>query len=299
MRDAADYFLPEGYVSRLQPEYFVDEDLNAVCQPDVYPEAAAVARKLGCSAVVDVGCGTAAKLAALHPEFRVVGIDFGSNLEACRARYDFGTWIEANLDRPDKLPVADFRHSVIVCADVIEHLVYPEHLLSALRGALRDGVGAILLSTPEREFSHGAAHLGPPPNEAHVREWSSCEFERLLVSFDLRGHVGLTRSNDQLPYMRTILAAIPGEDPRDRAILDEWWEARQRWERIAVDQDRAIQELERASAASDEAKAWLEEQRAAWQRAAEELAAAAPPRAAPLRSTLRRAIGVLRKRVRA
>ena len=299
MRDAADYFLPEGYVSRLQPEYFVDEDLNAVWQPDVYPEAAVLGRRLGCSRIVDVGCGTAAKLAALHPEFRVVGIDFGPNLEACRARYPFGTWIDLDLDGADELPVKELDDTLVVCADVIEHLVRPELLLRALRGALARGASTILLSTPDRELSNAVGHRGPPLNRAHVREWSRPELERLLASFDLRGHLGLTRSNDRMPYMRTILAVLPAPDPRIRAVVAEWWEARAGWERLAVEQDRLIGNLERAIAASEEAKTWLEEQRAAWQRAAEELAAAAPPRAAPLRSTLRRAIGVLRKRVRA
>jgi 2-polyprenyl-3-methyl-5-hydroxy-6-metoxy-1,4-benzoquinol methylase len=76
------YFLPSGYESRLEPEYFVDEELNAVWQPDLYPEAATVARRLGSRRIIDVGCGTAEKLARLHPEFEVVGIDFGSNIAA-------------------------------------------------------------------------------------------------------------------------------------------------------------------------------------------------------------------------
>jgi hypothetical protein len=124
------YFLPRGYTSRTTPEYFVDENLNAVWQPDVYPEAAALARRLGAETIVDVGCGTAGKLVALHPEFQVVGIDYGTNIQLCRARYDFGRWIEADFDRDPTLGYDDLSGAVLVCADVIERV-------GRARGSLR------------------------------------------------------------------------------------------------------------------------------------------------------------------
>ncbi len=263
------YFLPPGYVSRPDPTYFVDDDLNAVWQPDLYPEAAMVARRLRARRIIDVGCGTAGKLAALHPEFDLVGIDYGSNIEVCRHRYGFGTWVEADLDTSEALGYDAFTGAVLVCGDVIEHLVNPERLLRMLRRALDDGASALMLSTPERELYQGHDHAGPPLNPAHVREWNIDELERFMASERLYGFFGLTRSNDQMPYLRTILAAIPGNAAEHSTVVRDWFESRQRLQVLAQEQDRMIAELERWSRELLVARDWAEEQRAAWQRQAE------------------------------
>ena len=263
------YFLPDDYVARNEPEYFVDDNLNAVWQPDVYPEAAAVGRRLGAQRIIDLGCGTAGKLVALHPEFEIVGIDFGSNIEACRERYDFGTWMAVDLDRDETLDI-DFAGAVLVCADVIEHVLHPERLLGLLKTAREGGASCLLLSTPERELYNEPGHLGPPPNAAHVREWTRAELEQLLASHGLRGHIGLTRSNDVMPYMQTILAVTPGTASEHREIVAEWWDERRKWEQLAVEHDRLLGEKEQVIQDFVDVKAWLEEQRAAWQRTAEE-----------------------------
>ena len=264
------YFLKPGYRSRPEPEYFVDEDLNAVWQPDVYPETASLARLLGARKIVDVGCGTAAKLVALHPEFEVVGIDFGPNIEACRERYDFGTWIETDFDQESSLGYDDIAGALLVCADVIEHLIHPERLVQLLRRAIDEGAVALVLSTPERELYNEPGNLGPPPNPAHVREWASDELRQFLASEGIEGYFGLTRSNDVMPYMQTIFVVAPGDTEAQREQVAAWWEERQKWERLAVEQDRTIAELtgwmDELKAASD----WREEERARWQRTAEE-----------------------------
>lgn len=300
---SAPYYLPESYESRLEPKYFVDDGLDAVWQPDVYPEAATLARRLGATRIVDVGCGTAAKLVALHPEFAIVGIDYGPNIAACRERYDVGEWIEVDLDSSETLGVESFEGSFLVCADVIEHLVHPERLLRQLRAALDAGAQGLLLSTPERDLNECPGHLGPPSNETHVREWTRDELQLFLASHGLHAHLGLTRSNDVMPYVRTILAAVPGSSPEDAAVMRDWFDERLKWQQLAVEQDRRIAELESwtvelqeardyaaAQAEGQErlvnelrdwtqeletARDWLEEQRAYWQRVAEEAHAGA------------------------
>lgn len=264
-----EYFLPAGYVSRPDPGYFVDDDLNAIWQPDLYPEAATVARRLGARKIIDVVCGTAAKLAAFHPRFEIVRIDYDLSIEACRTRYDFGTWIEMDLDTDDAHGFDDVAGAVLICGDVIEHLVYPERLLRMLKHALDGGAAALLLSTPERNLTYGRGHLGPPANPAHVREWAGDELQRFMASEGLIGFFGLTRSNDVVPYMRTILAAIPGSAPVHHAVMSDWFEGRQGWMPVDQGQSRKIAELERWSRELLAARDWAEEQRAAWQREAE------------------------------
>jgi len=265
-----DYGLPEGYQSRLDPEYFVDQDYDGVWQPDVYPEAAALARRLSARRIVDVGCGTAEKLVALHPDFEIVGIDYGSNIAACRARYDIGTWLEIDLDRTASLGIEDFSDSLLICADVIEHLVHPERLLRLLSDALDRGALAVVLSTPDRELSNDERSLGPPKNPAHVREWTSRELERFFATFGLVGHFGRTRTNDVLPALRTILAILPGRSPEQRAVVADWFEDRRRWQRVPEEQDRSFAKYEAWVRELEEYNGWLTRERDVWEKRAHE-----------------------------
>lgn len=221
------YFVKNGYTARPAPDYFVDVEASTglICQPDVYDDAAAAARALGASRIIDIGCGNGYKLAEHHPEFELVGIDFGTNLETCRERYPFATWLEHDLDTTDPLPAPDVTESIVVCSDVIEHLVRPELLLRKTRRALDDGALAIFFSTPEREQTWGATHMGPPPNPHHVREWSIYEFSQLLESEGLEhGSLGLTRNNNRHNLMNNIFAALVA-DPTNletvERVLDE------------------------------------------------------------------------------
>lgn len=207
----ANYFLRDGYVHRPEPQYFVDAvSDHIIWQPDVYVEAIRVAGAVGARRIIDVGCGQAGKLAPIYPTLEIIGIDFGPNLDVCRSRYPFGTWRETDLDADTPLPVSEeeLADAVLINSDVIEHVKHPEVLLGKLRGAL-DVASALLISTPERERTWGADHNGPPPNPAHVREWTQAEFGALLahMGFD-HGEVGLTRSTDHEFKYATILGRL-------------------------------------------------------------------------------------------
>ena len=275
----SEYFIKPGYTPRLEPDYFVDDDLNAVWQPDLYEEAAAVGRLTGARKIVDVGCGTASKLAPLHPEFEIVGIDYGTNIDQARERYPFGTWIDANLDESGDSLYEETDGAVLVCGDVIEHLVHPERLLQGLRHGLDGGAHALLLTTPDRELISGVDHVGPPENPAHVREWSSLELADFMASMGLRGHFGVTRSNDVMPFMRTILAVVPGSPVEE--VVDQWWAERGKWERLAVEQDRLIASQDAWIKELDAAKQWLHDQNASLQAQAEQPQAVQPQADSP------------------
>ena len=58
-----------------------------------------------------------------RPEFELVGIDFGPNIEWCRANWESGTSIEHDLDSSETLSQkVDVTKAVVVCADVVEHV---------------------------------------------------------------------------------------------------------------------------------------------------------------------------------
>lgn len=213
-RAADDAFeLPKGYRSRERAEYYVDSaegDHGITWQPDIYPLAADLARSLDCTTVVDLGCGHARKLAGLNPEFDVIGIDHGPNIDHCRSTHRFGHWLESDLERHSLLPLPPrlLARSLLVCSDVIEHLSDPRPLLATLRSLLAHAPAAVI-STPDRERTHGRSHAGPPPNPAHTREWSLSEFRRLLEreGLDLAAATH-TRSNDRDNRPATIVVVV-------------------------------------------------------------------------------------------
>lgn len=205
------YFLPDDYVENPEPSYYLD-DVPGVrgitFQPDVYPYAEALAELGGLSAIVDLGCGYAEKLAALHehhPDWNYIGIDHGQNLDYCRDTYTWGIWIDHDLE--EFLPMF-FDNAVLVCADVVEHLRDPASLLRSIAAS---ATPAAVFSTPDRVREHGPAHRGPPPNLCHVREWAVHEFANMLNLYGLRvAEASTTRGNDRGDAENTMLVvAVP------------------------------------------------------------------------------------------
>lgn len=210
-RPADRYALPAAYVSRAKPVYYADTpDDGLTWQPDVYPTAAEIARSLKCDTLVDIGCGQARKLSVLHPEFKLIGIDYGGNMEHCRTKFPFGTFLEADFEDISMLPLPArvLQRSVVICSDVIEHLVDPRSLMDAFREVLKHAP-ALVVSTPDRERTWGKTHMGPPPNPAHIREWTLAElaalFEREGFTLAAATH---TRSNDGSPDLATIMLVL-------------------------------------------------------------------------------------------
>lgn len=202
------YRIKAGYIERLDPAYFPDADYGHVSQPHVYDTVERLAIETGAHSIIDFGCGRASKLAVLHdrhPEWDFIGIDTGPNLNYPRRDYPWGEWIDADLNGVCAEHAAD---AVAVCADVVEHLLNPVPVLSAI--ALSGNPAVI--STPDRDLTWGVEHNGPPPNDCHVREWNQHEFVAFLV-LDCgftpeRLTVELTESDDQEKELHTIMVTV-------------------------------------------------------------------------------------------
>ncbi len=203
--------IKKGYKYRLKPSYFEDELPDGfICQPELYSLAYFLGKKTAAENIIDIGCGRATKLARFYPEFNITGIDFGKNIDYCRQNYNFGQWIEHDIEKNKSLNLetSSMKNSIIICADIIEHLINPNSLLALLKSLLKDATLAII-STPERDLERGSDSYGPPENLCHVREWNLKEFERYLEEqgFNII-YAGLTLSNNQSEDRNTILAVL-------------------------------------------------------------------------------------------
>ncbi|MCY9668252.1 class I SAM-dependent methyltransferase [Paenibacillus alginolyticus] len=210
-------YLKSGYQSRNQPRYCYDSLGDGIWQPQVYALARYLGTNLNCKYVIDLGCGIAFKLTKLYPDFHIIGVDYGANLQVCMSKYPYGTWIEHNLDSPQKLILQEsiLKDSIIICADVIEHLVNPAYLLWNLKEMM--GLSSVcLLSTPERDIERGIDHFGPPQNPSHVQEWNLSELTNLFRSlhFNIK-YTGLTVSDNISNTKRTSLLVLGNNDPSD------------------------------------------------------------------------------------
>lgn len=214
MIDPSDLRLPPKYLRRLQPEYFDDPDpaeVRVVWQPEVYPMALALARRFGSQRIIDIGCGRGDKLASITDEFDVIGVDHQDNVEIARLRVPRARFFNWNLEDDLSDLGLDPSHSIVICSDVIEHLVNPRTLLQYF-SRIKSSFDALVLSTPDRDRARGLDVFGPPANPHHVQEWSLAELSSLLCLSDLSPLVhGWSRNISSQSTRNTQIAVIFGD----------------------------------------------------------------------------------------
>ena len=151
-----------------------------------YRRAAILMRREALQTLVDVGCGVGIKLEWIHrqlPLVRIIGIDQPRAIEFCREHYAFGEWFVDDFENSHTQP-KEIQGDLVLCVDVIEHVIDPDRLLQYLRECVRPD-GWILISTPERDLVRGRDCLCSP-NPAHIREWTKTEFHSYLCSRGFR-----------------------------------------------------------------------------------------------------------------
>jgi len=114
-----------------------------------------LAELLPCEALLDAGCGDGRYLAALrslgHVPPRVAGTDIADSILATAASATEAAGVPAELVRAnlEELPFEGETFDVILCTQVIEHLLDPIQALRELRRVLRTG-GVLLITTDHR-----------------------------------------------------------------------------------------------------------------------------------------------------
>jgi DNA-dependent RNA polymerase auxiliary subunit epsilon len=160
-------------------------------EPDVYPFAAYLGERFECTHVIVIGKPAAKNLMQLYPRFEIIGIVPGAEVESCRNKYGFGTWLEENLNRDQSLSEDVLKRAIIICKD-LEQFISPTSLLENLKTWLAHAPVCIVTTS---QTSSGGSSL--------------TEFEKLLRSegFNVE-FIGFTASDNVNYEKKTILAVI-------------------------------------------------------------------------------------------
>ncbi|MDC3197500.1 class I SAM-dependent methyltransferase [Luminiphilus sp.] len=195
-----DYFIKKGY--KINEENITNDNVSddkywnaqrilaaEVYQFPVYQFLSRYVRKNNIRSIIDVGCGVGRKLTYVHaqnPTVEIIGIDQEDPIRYCEANYEFGEWYVDDFEQSTLS--SDIRAELVICSDVIEHLINPTLLLNYIKGLLKKD-GVVILSTPERDSLRGRNCMHSP-NRHHVREWNVSEFELYLESsgFEVLDH---------------------------------------------------------------------------------------------------------------
>lgn len=130
--------------------------------------------------ILDVGCGVCVKLNQhlIIPGANATGIDQRSALDAARSLGCNATLYEVDLETANLNLNQHF--DIIICADVLEHLINPDYTL-ALMARHAAPHTRVILSTPERHRERGR-DCNSSNKPEHVREWAFAEFAAYINS---------------------------------------------------------------------------------------------------------------------
>ncbi|GAA5540246.1 glycosyltransferase [Ochrobactrum soli] len=190
---------------------------DIIWQPDTYHSAKSYAESIDAKRVIDIGCGSALKLKSLFSGTGsdVFAVDFKGSLAAAIENYAEASHVECDLTSWNEvLNVAKkFRNdvpTVIICADVIEHIPDPRPLLAFIRLLLSGNPKSrCFLSTPDRSRLGYQSLTAKPANPAHVREWTAGELRNLLMASGFHvENIGNIGANEHDEAASTILADI-------------------------------------------------------------------------------------------
>jgi hypothetical protein len=205
---ASTFFIKRSYIHRTTYTHFDDTPLRDEYQDGVYRHARTLADQHRYRKVFDIGCGSGFKLLKYFPQHRIVGSEIEPTLGWLRSNYRDHTWILSNFTSKPR-----FYPDIVICSDVIEHLVNPSLLLEYIASLTFQ---RLVLSTPERDSvqmrQSGFLHDGPPQNPCHVREWSFTEL-RLYLSqyFRVTDHLLLQNPHESRADCQVIVCSPLGQ----------------------------------------------------------------------------------------
>lgn len=170
------FAIKRGYLHRKYDRYFNDLLNTDEYQKEVYLYARRLMSENNFRRIADIGCGSGYKLVNYLAEYETLGIDLTETVRFLESKYPDREWMEI-----DQFRLHQHSTEMIICADVIEHLVNPDTLLQDINRIQHWKY--LIISTPERDLRRGKFSYGPPENEYHVREWNSGELIKYLSNY--------------------------------------------------------------------------------------------------------------------
>ncbi len=113
----------------------------------------------GVTSLLDAGCGTGQFIVALSKRFsniKLYGADFSDEgLRVSRNAAPSAEFYKLDLYN---LPENYSKYDVVVCSEVLEHLLYPDKALENLKLMVSEG-GKLLLTVPNGRIDHYGGHI--------------------------------------------------------------------------------------------------------------------------------------------
>lgn len=173
------YCLPGNYIINDPPMHYIDLKETDRWQLEVYLFCKKIMEDRSLKSIIDVGCGSGYKLVHYLGNYDTIGFETEPCISFLRETYPTKKWI--NSGEPEKSFVeCTTKTDVVICSDVIEHIVDPSNLIKFL---LSIDAKYYIISTPCRDVLvkyHGYNPYGPPKNKCHVREWTMDELKLYL-----------------------------------------------------------------------------------------------------------------------
>lgn len=177
----------ENYISNNNPTHHNDIPWKDEAQREVYEFCKKFMEDNNFKSVIDVGCGSGYKLIKYLNNFNTIGIETEPCYSYLKKTYPNSKWLLSGEEEKSFIEYNDIKNSdVIICSDVIEHIVDPDILVDYL---ISLNAKYYIISTPCRfMLCHHPRHAhiyniswkGPPSNTGHVREWTMNEFKDYL-----------------------------------------------------------------------------------------------------------------------
>jgi SAM-dependent methyltransferase len=189
------YYIKKGYIPNLiQATYdaegnegFWNENRirnSAHLQYYVYETCRRLIKRKKFVNVMDVGCGPPVKIKHLFDltHTKITLVDQPSVKNIVKTIIPNARFIETNLERIDINLNEEF--DLIICCDVIEHLLDPDICVDFIKSHLQTN-GLAVFSTPERDNRRGI-ECNECTKKEHVREWNKKEFSMYLENRGFR-----------------------------------------------------------------------------------------------------------------
>ncbi|KAB2774832.1 glycosyltransferase [Brucella anthropi] len=201
---------------------------DIVRQVEIYHSAKKYADNSGVKRIINIGYRSALKLRDFFAEshFDVIVFDSAGSTIPPERGNSAVTYVECDFTSWNEVlsVVAKYRDgvpTVVICADLVQHLSDPRPLLVFIRLLLAESViSRGFLSAADRSNLRGLSPTSKPANPARIREWTSGEFRNLLTASGLHvAHMDNICTNVHDDQASTVLVECSVEASSHREAL--------------------------------------------------------------------------------